>query len=118
MVLLPVTPSATVADSSDSMAPSTAMVKAEGSSRLMVAMLSSKPRGRGISVLMVPKRSPMVWTAKPSMPLRKYVAAVTVMMAMSAPGSLFDIFGVNIIMSSDTRPTASVGRLMLPNDLK
>ena len=58
----PVTPSATVAESRLSMAPSTAMVKAEGSSMLMVAMLRVKPWGTGRSVGMSPKRSPMVST--------------------------------------------------------
>ena len=43
LVREPVIPSATVAESSDSMAPSTAIVKAEGSSRLMLAIVSSKP---------------------------------------------------------------------------
>ena len=55
----PMTPSATVAESSDSMAPSTAIVKAEGISRLIVSMLKASPSGFGSEALIV-KRSPMV----------------------------------------------------------
>ncbi len=71
LVREPVIPSATVDDSSDSMAPSIAMVKAEGSRALMVAMLSVKPWGCGMSVARAPKRSPMVSMLMPSMPLMK-----------------------------------------------
>jgi hypothetical protein len=42
-VLEPVTPSATVADSSDSIAPNTAIVNADGSSILIVAISSLNP---------------------------------------------------------------------------
>ena len=55
----PVTPSATVAESGDSMAPSMAMVKAAGISRLIVSMLNENPSGAGKDEEME-KRSPMV----------------------------------------------------------
>ena len=57
--LSPVTPSATVAESSDSMAPSMAMVKAEGRSRLIVSGLMAMRVGVGREAL-IWKRSPMV----------------------------------------------------------
>ncbi len=46
------------------------------------------------------------------------MATVTITMAISAPGSFFEIFGVNMIISSDTRPVASVGRATLSKFLK
>ena len=49
----PVTPSATVAESSDSMAPSMAMVKAGGSRPRMVSRLKENPAGAGMAGLML-----------------------------------------------------------------
>ena len=65
LVREPVTPSATVALSRDSMAPSIAMVNAEGRSIFMVAMSILNPCGAGMSVFIVPNRSPMVSTLNP-----------------------------------------------------
>ncbi len=114
-VRLPVTPSATVAERRLSMAPSTAMVKAEGSRRLMVAMLSSSEWGSGMSVGSEPKRSPMVSTASHGHEsLSRATMAVTIMMASSAPGSFLLTLGARVMIRSDTTPTARVGRSMLP----
>ena len=95
------------------MAPSTAMVNAEGSSMFTVAMSRTKPCGAGMSVLMVPKRSPMVSTeyhgnSSPSSQAR----AVTAIMAISAPGSFLEMRGVAMMMASDTSAVATVGREM------
>ena len=62
LVREPVIPSATVADRRLSIAPNMAMVNADGSNMLIVAMLRVKPWGVGMSVAIVPKRSPMVST--------------------------------------------------------
>lgn len=53
IVAVAVTPSATVAESSDSMAPSMAMVKAGGSRPRMVSRLKENPAGAGMAGLML-----------------------------------------------------------------
>ena len=59
LCLSPVSPSATVADSNDSIAPNIAMVNAEGSRRLIVSILKLIVSGPGREALIV-KRSPIV----------------------------------------------------------
>ena len=87
----PVAPSATVADSSDSMAPSIAMVNADGRRALMVAMLMSMECGDGIVPDRLWKRSPIVSTpSSPQYSCMAHTAAVTTIMASSAPGRRFD----------------------------
>ena len=56
----PITPSATVADSSDSIAPNTAMVIATGNNSLIASQSNAGTTASGNSDLMV-KRSPIVW---------------------------------------------------------
>ena len=68
LVLSPVTPSATVAESKDSMAPNTAMVNAGESNWFIVSILIFRACGSGTSLLML-KRSPMV--SIPSIPQRR-----------------------------------------------
>lgn len=82
----PMTPSATVAESRDSMAPSTAMVMAGDTSCLMAVQFRSGTFMPGSSALME-KRSPMVSTlvARPYC-FSRYTPTVITMMAMSEPG--------------------------------
>lgn len=62
LVREPVTPSATVAESRDSIAPNIAMVNADGSSKLTDAMLNPIACGAGSEPSIEPKRSPIVCT--------------------------------------------------------
>ena len=59
LCLSPVTPSATVADNKDSIAPRIAIVKAEGSNKLIVSILNVIGAGAGKEALIV-NRSPIV----------------------------------------------------------
>ena len=56
----PITPSATVADNKDSIAPSTAMVIATGNNSLIASQLRAGTTASGNSDLIV-NRSPIVW---------------------------------------------------------
>ena len=85
----------------------------------MVAMLSVKPWGVGMSVAMVPKRSPMVSILYQSKAWDiRYDTAVTTIMAISAPGRRFEMRGVSIMMKSDTSAVHSVTGEMLPRLLR
>ncbi|GFI66686.1 hypothetical protein IMSAG192_00207 [Muribaculaceae bacterium] len=111
----PVTPSATVADSSDSIAHNMAIVKAEGRRRLMVFIERSKPSGVGMSVDRAPKRSPIVSTCMPGTALlRIYTTAVISTIAMSEPGSFRDILGVMMITAREASPTPNVTGSIFP----
>ena len=106
----PVTPSATVAESSDSIAPSTAIVNAEGRSRLIFSIVSEKLCTSGMSVDMAPNRSPIVEISSPGiMDLRKATPAVTITMASSAPGRRLKILGVRMIIARENSATQRVG---------
>ena len=96
--LSPVTPSATVADNNDSIAPKTAMVIATGNKSLMASQLSAGMVASGNSDLIV-KRSPMVsMVSIPAYVFNKYTTAVTTMMAIREPGIFFENRGVMAIM--------------------
>lgn len=60
IVAVAITPSATVADNSDSIAPNTAMVIATGNNSLIASQSNAGTTASGNSDLMV-KRSPIVW---------------------------------------------------------
>ena len=114
LCLSPVTPSATVADSSDSMAPSIAMVNAGGSSSRIVSRLNEKPVGAGIVGLIL-YRSPMVSMAStPAKRLSRKETTVTMMIAASDPGILRDTFGVSSMISMLIMPVPSDQRLVVP----
>ena len=83
----PMTPSATVADSSDSIAPRTAMVTAGPTSPLTVSHVSSGTTAPGSVELML-KRSPMVSTlVTPAYCFSSRTATVMMIMATSEPGN-------------------------------
>ena len=103
----PVTPSATAADSSDSMAPSMAMVRAGDTNPLMVSHVISGTCAPG-SWLLMEKRSPMVSTlSTPANCLSNSTATVITTMAMSEPGIFLLKRGVTTMMITLTMPTAA-----------
>ena len=107
------TPSATVADSSDSMAPSTAMVSAGATSPLTVSQVSSGTVAPGSCELML-KRSPMVsMLVTPAYCFSSRAAMVMRMMATSEPGMRLLNFGVTAMMATLTRPTRALHRSMV-----
>ena len=96
--LSPITPSATVADSKDSMAPSTAIVMATGNKFFIASQSRAGITASGSSARML-KRSPMV--SIQSMPPYTFIsqtATVTTMMAISDPGIFFENRGVMAMM--------------------
>ncbi len=85
----PVTPSATVADSNDSIAPNTAIVMATGNKSLMASQLRVGMAALGNSDLMV-KRSPMVsMESMPAYVFNTYTPIVTTIIAIREPGIFF-----------------------------
>ena len=85
----PITPSATVADSSDSMAPSTAIVTAGPTNPLIVSHVSSGTTAPGRVELML-KRSPMVsMVVTPAYSLSSRATMVMRIIATNEPGSAF-----------------------------
>ena len=96
--LSPVTPSATVADSNDSIAPNTAIVMATGNKSLMASQLRVGMAASGNSDLMV-KRSPMVsMESMPAYVFNTYTPIVTTIIAIREPGIFFENRGVMAIM--------------------
>ena len=87
--LSPITPSATVAESSDSMAPSTAIVIAGPTSILIVSHERAGTVAEG-RVELMSKRSPMVsMVVTPAYSFSRSTTTVTRMMATSEPGIFF-----------------------------
>ena len=113
LCLSPITPSATVAESSDSMAPSMAMVNAVGKSVSMTSKFITGAAAFGSDGSMV-NRSPMVsMPVMPNFSRRKYTITVITTIAMSEPGIFFEIFGLSAIIPIETIPTAAAHQLML-----
>ena len=110
----PVTPSATVAESRDSIAPSSAMVKATGN-RLRITSQSIAGMAAAGNSARIVKRSPMVST--PSMPAYVRSAqtpAVSTTMATSDPGIRRENLGVRTISRMLPIPTARFAQLTEP----
>ena len=96
----PITPSATVAESKDSMAPNTAIVMATGNKFLMASQFSEGTTASGNSELIV-KRSPMVSIqSMPPYTFIRYTAIVTTIMAIREPGTFFENLGVMAMMTT------------------
>ena len=110
----PITPSATVAESSDSMAPSIAMVIAGETSPLITSHDSSGTWAPG-SWLEIEKRSPMVSIElMPIYCFRSKAAIVITMMAISEPGNFRSTlliratFGQRAMTATEPIPTAAL----------
>ena len=101
----PMTPSATAADSNDSMAPSTAMVMATGNRFFTASQLRVGTVASGKAAWML-KRSPIVsMQVMPPYCLRHHTATVTRTMATNEPGIFFENFGVTAMMKMLTTLT-------------
>ena len=101
----PMTPSATVADSSDSMAPSTAMVIAGATRLFIVSHVITGTCTSGMALLTL-KRSPMVsMLVMPAYCFRSRAAMVITMIATSEPGIFLLNFGVMAMIITLTTPT-------------
>ena len=107
------TPSATAAESSDSMAPSMAMIMAGWARRVMLSQVIRGTSGCGRADEMV-KRSPMV--SMPSMPrdFRPRAARVMRIMATREPGMRRLTLGVNTMIRMLHTPTSRAHQLMVP----
>ena len=106
LCLSPMIPSATVAESSDSIAPSMAMVMAGDIRLWMVSQVIPGTATSGSSELML-NRSPIV--AMLSMPayfFRRKTMTVISTMAMSEPGIFFENFGVMAMIKILNTPTS------------
>ena len=99
----PIMPSATTADSSDSMAPSIAMVKAGATRFRMSANASCGNTGRGRAELSSPNRLPTVSTGR----CNNCTATVVTMSATNGEGRRRLIRGHPTTMTSATTPTPS-----------
>ena len=120
----PVTPSATVAESKLSIAPSTAMTSAVGSSLLRVEKVKL-PSGAvnrpcqsscqavtgGSEAVMAPKRSPMVGICVQPCPLVSATTAVVTTMATSEPGRRFEMRCVPTMIPTVESATARAPQL-------
>ena len=102
--LPPVAPSATIALSKDSIAPSMAMVKAGANNNLKVSKLITGRDGKGIVALISPKRVPMVstgsWKAETAMVLNSS--------AIKVPGIFLFILGHITETSTVNKPIPNV----------
>ncbi len=112
------TPSATVAESNDSMAPRMAMVMAGETSPLMTSQVRSGTCACG-SVAEMEKRSPMVsMVVTPAYCLRRAAAMVISTMAISEPGSLpmakrCVSFGQRAMTATEPKPMRALQRSMV-----
>ena len=103
----PTTPSATVADSSDSMAPSMAMVNAGDTRPFIVSQFISGTCAAGSSLLMA-KRSPMVsMDITPAKFFSKRASTVIMIMATSEPGIFLLKRGVMAMITTLNTPTSA-----------
>jgi len=92
--LSPITPSATVADKRDSIAPSTAMVIAAGSKPFIASQFSVGTSAPGNCAFIL-KRSPIVsMESTPTYVLSTYTNKVMAMIAISDPGIFLENLGV------------------------
>ena len=104
------TPSATVADSSDSMAPNTAMVTAGPTRLLMVSHDRAGTVASGSSEWML-KRSPMVsMEVMPAYCLSSRATTVMMMIATSEPGTFLLKRGVRAMMTTLATPITVLQR--------
>ena len=104
----PITPSATAAESKDSMAPSIAMVRAGCTSPFRVVQESAGTSAPGISEL-IENLSPMVsMVCTPAYSLRRRARIVVTIIAISEPGIFLLSFGSRTMMSRLTTPITTV----------
>jgi len=95
-------PSATTAESSDSIEPSNAMVIAGEMRLVTVCQVTCGILGMGRELGTLPKRLPIVATGMSKI----CTTAVAARRATSGPGIRCDTFGQKIIMRRDPRPTS------------
>ena len=99
----PIMPSATTADSKDSMAPSSAMVNAGAARVVSIASVTWGSAGRGRPASMTPKRVPIVSTGRCS----ARTSTVVTIRATNGPGMRRSTLGHTRIMTKVAKATRS-----------
>ena len=113
----PMTPSATIADSNDSIAPNMAMVNATGSSCCTVTIRSVPASSCGTRSDGSPdgklyKSAMVLIESTPAYRFSSQHTKVMMMIATNDPGIFFEINGVSTIIRMVPMPTANAAQLM------